>query len=130
MAPPLTAWQLAGKAYFYVATWMSISMAVILFNKVRRVPREERRDLCRKDEDGHLSRRSRARSSLAPPRVPATRIPYRPPRRSPSSPSSRRVRRRRRRLRVPLDPRRRLTSPVARFSPTDRFQHLIASAFN
>ena len=33
MAPPLTAWQQAAKAYFYVVIWMSISMGVILFNK-------------------------------------------------------------------------------------------------
>ena len=32
-APPLTAWQQAAKAYFYVTVWMSISMSVILFNK-------------------------------------------------------------------------------------------------
>jgi hypothetical protein len=67
MAPPLTAWQLAGKAYFYVATWMSISMAVILFNKVRRVPREEicvaktRTDICRVAPA--RDRRSRPRAS-------------------------------------------------------------------
>lgn len=33
MAPRLTAWQQAAKAYFYVVIWMSISMGVILFNK-------------------------------------------------------------------------------------------------
>lgn len=33
MAPALTAWQQAAKAYFYVVIWMSISMGVILFNK-------------------------------------------------------------------------------------------------
>ena len=32
-APPLTAWQQAAKAYFYVTVWMTISMSVILFNK-------------------------------------------------------------------------------------------------
>ena len=31
--PPLTAWQQAAKAYFYVTVWMTISMSVILFNK-------------------------------------------------------------------------------------------------
>jgi hypothetical protein len=30
---PLTAWQQAAKAYFYVIIWMTISMSVILFNK-------------------------------------------------------------------------------------------------
>ena len=30
---PLTAWQQAAKAYFYVIVWMTISMSVILFNK-------------------------------------------------------------------------------------------------
>ena len=30
---PLTAWQQAAKAYFYVTVWMTISMSVILFNK-------------------------------------------------------------------------------------------------
>lgn len=31
--PPLTAWQQAAKAYFYVTIWMAISMSVILLNK-------------------------------------------------------------------------------------------------
>ena len=35
MARQLTAWQLGMKAYFYVTIWMTISMGVILFNKVR-----------------------------------------------------------------------------------------------
>ena len=35
MARPLTAWQQGMKAYFYVTIWMTISMGVILFNKVR-----------------------------------------------------------------------------------------------
>ena len=35
MARQLTAWQQGMKAYFYVTIWMTISMGVILFNKVR-----------------------------------------------------------------------------------------------